>query len=346
MGLKVVEQYDRSRARALQTLVWHPAGHTDAQPMHVADYLDLWATERDFDKPQMPVRAQEWRAGMGPTLADPLRAVRDAPPAAGSFPVVTYTPGYSNPSWENADLCEYLASQGFVVLASPSMGVTTEFPTLDLGGIEPQVRDISFLIDYAQTLPNADVSAVAAAGFSWGGICNVVAAARDPRIKTLVCLDGGVRFHPGLVRQAGVAPERMTTPLLSIAQGQWTPEDRAQFIDRNPGHHGADVLNAWVHGDFVQVLLLGFTHGEHCSMVQRNEAFWRSIFQMYAHKKVDYGRDDGIEGYDWLARYTLAFLNAYLKHDADALAFLKRTPAENGAPRRFMTVYCRPAHGP
>jgi hypothetical protein len=363
VGLKVVEQYDYSRtyrgitdelgkryqgerARPLQTLVWYPSEQGTAESMTVNDYLDLWTTERNFGKPKVPSRAKEWRAGMAPTLAKPLWAVRDAPPALGRFPVVIYSPGHSSPSWENADLCEYLSSYGYVVIASPSMGASTCYPTLDLAGIEPQARDISFLVGYAQTLPNTDMSRIAAAGFSWGGICNLFAAARDNRIRALVTLDGGQRFHPGLVRQAGdVIPEQMTIPLLSIAQGQWLPEDKALFLDSEPGHDGADVLNAWRHGDLITVHLLGFTHGEHSSMSQRNEGIWRLIFQLYPAKKVDYGREDSITGYAWLARYTLQFLNAYLKHDAVALAFLKKTPVENGAPRRFMTVKFRPATG-
>src|SRR5262249_28072075 len=58
-----------------------------------------------------------------------------------------------------------------------------------------------------------------------------------------------------------------------------------------------------------------------------------------------YGRDDGVTGYAWMCRYTLQFLNAYLKHDAEAMAYLKRTPAENGAPPHVMAVNFRPGSG-
>jgi hypothetical protein len=39
----------------------------------------------------------------------------------------------------------------------------------------------------------------------------------------------------------------------------------------------------------------------------------------------------------------LKFLDAYLKHDASAKAFLQRTPAENGVPEHFMGITVRPA---
>ena len=107
-------------------------------------------------------------------------------------------------SWENADLCEYLASHGYVVVASPDMG-SERRAAMTSGswiGIDAQSQDISFLIGYAQTMPDADMSEIAVAGFSWGGISNLFAAARDNRIDALFALDGSMRYFPGLVKTA------------------------------------------------------------------------------------------------------------------------------------------------
>ena len=77
-------------------------------------------------------------------------------------------------------------------------------------------------------------------------------------------------------------------------------------------------------------------------MFQRNEDIWKGYAEV---QKGDYSREDGVAGYAWIARYTLNFLNAYLKHDAAALAFLKKTPAENGAPPHLLTAKFRAAKG-
>ncbi len=69
---------------------------------------------------------------MTPTLAMSLWAVRDAPHESGHFPLVVYAPSFSAMSWENADLCEYLASHGYVVVASPDMGAAARSMTGDL----------------------------------------------------------------------------------------------------------------------------------------------------------------------------------------------------------------------
>jgi hypothetical protein len=165
VGLKVVEQYDYSRtyrhstddvgkpyqgerALPLQTLICYPAKRSSAKPMTVGDYGNLMATETSFGKPKLGDDAKEWIAGMAPTLATPLWAVRGAPLESGRFPVVVYAPSFSSMSWENADLCEYLASHGYVVIASPDMGAMTRDMTGDVAGINAQARDISFLIGW------------------------------------------------------------------------------------------------------------------------------------------------------------------------------------------------------
>ena len=360
VGLKVVEQYDESRiyrsliddlgkpyqgerARPLQTLVWYPARKSTAKPMTVADYGKLLASETSFDKPHMAHQDADWVHSMTPTLTMPLWAVRDAPAEAGHFPVVIYAPSFSAMSWENADLCEYLASHGYLVIAGPDMGSTTRNMTGDLAGIDAQARDISFLIGYAQTLPNADMSKIAVVGFSWGGISNLFAAARDNRIDALVALDGSMRYYPGLVKQAGdVHPEQMTIPLLFFTQGSMSLEDQAKYLSDKEKNQGPSVLNAWTHGDLITVHMLGLVHTEFSSMYQRNEEIWKQFSDLH---DADYTREDGITGYAWVARYTLRFLDAYLKHDVDAMAFLKKTPAENDVPLHFLSVDFRAAKG-
>ena len=358
IGLKIVDQYDRSPnysdspknvatssmghdARPLQTLIWYPSLRSTGRPMTVGDYTQLADTEVRFDAPHP--EQNRWRPLLKTSSEIPLWAVRDAKPEKGRYPVLIYAPSDSSISWENADLCEYLAGHGYVVLASPSMGVSTRDMTDDLDGIHAQARDISFLITYARSLPDADLSEVAVVSWSWGGLSSLFAAARDHRIDALVEMDGSMRYYPGLVKMAGdVHPERMTIPLLFLTRGNLSLEALAKDDAPAADKVGPNVLNAWIHGDLFTVNMLGMAHPEFSSMFQRRESV-----QRFAENQVaDYGRKDANRSYAWVALYTLNFLDAYLKHDASAKAFLEKTPAENGVPKHFMDIKFRPAQKP
>jgi predicted dienelactone hydrolase len=354
VGLKVVYQYDRSRsfssvsvdsstpranddARPLQTLLWYPSVRSTAESMTVGDYVQLADTEIHFNAPDE--KKNRWRSLLEASFDIPLWSVRNATPKNGRFPVLIYAPSDSSVSWENADLCEYLASHGYVVLSSPSMGVATRDMTDDLDGVDAQARDISFLITYAKALPDADLSEVAVVSWSWGGISSLFASARDSRIDALIEMDGSFRYYPGLVKKAeDVHPERMSIPLLCF-----TRNVSLEHLDNNgvsaADKDGPNTLNAWIHGDLHTANMLGMAHPEFSSMFQRRENA-----QRFAENQVaDYGREDTNTSYAWVALYTLKFLNAYLKRDASAKAFLRRTPAENGVPKHFMGATFRPA---
>jgi len=356
-GLQVVQQYDRSRvvgpsatsaslvqpkeqARPIQTLIWYPAQAAKARSMTVADYAKLLETETSFDKPFLTKDSADIIAGIKPALGAHTRAFQDAPRRAGRYPVVIYAPSRSAPSWENADLCEYLASYGYVVIASP--GASGGPRSADLARASEQAKDISFLINFASTLPDTDMSAIAVIGYSWGGLSNLFAAARDNRIGALVALDGSMRYESAVIQQSGdVHPSTMKIPLLYLSEGHFTLEEVASAYDSEKGIHlNPEALNQWTGGDCVIVYMLGLVHEEFSSLFQRDENVWK----MYSENhKADYTRADGAVGYALIARYTLNFLNAYLKHDASAAAFLRRTPAENGAPLHTVQVSFRKA---
>ncbi len=306
--------------------------------MTVGGYVQLADTEIHFNAPDK--EKNRWRSRLKTSLDVPLWAVLDAKAVKGRYPVIIYAPSDSSVSWENADLCEYLASHGYVVLASPSMGRSTRDMTDDLDGIDAQARDISFLITYAGSLADTDSSEVAVVSWSWGGISSLFAAARDARIGALVSMDGSMRYYPGLVKRAGdVHPERMTIPLLFFTRGDLSLEALAKDDAPAADRVGPNVLNAWINGDLLTVHMLGMSHPEFSSMSQRGKNA-----QRFAEDQVaDYGRDDANMSHAWVALYSLKFLDDRLKQDPSAQAFLEKTPAENGVPRHFMGIVFRPA---
>lgn len=359
VGLRKVDQYDYARgylgkydvitgkpvsgetARPMQTVIWYPA-QPSGKAVVYADYFRLAASEERFDLSEAAIAANvDARLQGAPVGAARAReemtrrmwALRDAKPAAGKFPVVIYAPSFGAQTFENADLCEYLASHGYIVIASPSMGARARPMTDDVEGIEAQVGDIAFLIGYAHTLPQADTGRIAVAGYSWGGISNVFAAARDSRIKALVALDGSVRYWPELVQEAKyVQPARVAVPMLFLAA---RPRSIEELAKRNKPN--VSFLNALKYSDVYTVTLPAMQHFAFASEALRFVG--DDEYNEYTPAEVS-------QSHGWMARYTLQFLDAYLKEQAPAKAFLSKPPRQNGVPDHLLTVSAHLSEGP
>jgi pimeloyl-ACP methyl ester carboxylesterase len=360
VGLKVVDQFDASRrfqnepasqpseapekgARPIQTLIWYPAETSARAQMTLGDYAALIKTETSFSKPEEHGKSQDFvNSYMQGTLESHTWAFRDAKAAPGHFPLVIYAPSLNAPATENIELCEYLASEGFVVMASPSMGPSSRNMTTDLAGANAEAADISFLIDFARQLPYVDDAENAVIGYSWGGMGALFAAGRDQRITALISLDGSFRYAPEIVQQAeDVHPDRMTIPLLFFSRAEESLESWAAMNKGSgPCASAPSVLNEWTHGDLIHMHMLAMSHIQFSSLFQRSERFRKEGAQF---SPADYTLDEGDVSYDWMARYILAFLNAYLKHDEAAMHFLTRSPAGNGVPLHLISITIRRA---
>ncbi len=360
VGVRYVKQYDRTRSfapprgilasvlpkqddrgRPIQTVIWYPS-EKGGKTIKYDEYLQLLGWEIDFDRTpkEQKLKVDSWinmvTDGKRPAQVEAERrratwAVRDAIPTAGKFPVVIYAASRNNTAFENADIAEFLASHGYIVISSPLFGTAGRSIKMDLLHAELQAADISFLIDYARTLPQADMTRVAAAGFSWGGLSNILAAAKDPRIKALVCMDGAVRYYNSIMVQAKYAvPENLTTPLLFLAQTPASMETNIRIKEDMSGSFISRMTNA-------DVYLLTMYPMDH---VHFGSAYIRfddpAEYQEYTAEEVS-------AAYSLGARYILNFLNAYLKNDQSARAYLTNKPVANGAPPHAMTMTYMPA---
>jgi len=360
VGVRVVEQYDFSRgyrgtfdantgkpltgerARPIQTLVWYPAASDTGRLMTAGDYLKLGGTTDTFDgTPAVRSRLESDYVALQTSdltkiraqaeLAAPMMARRNSPALPGKYPVVIYAPSFGAPASENADLCEYLASFGYLVIASPSLGQMPGGMTTDLEGAEAQMSDIEFLIGYAHTLSEADNDHLGVIGYSWGGLANVMAAAKDRRIDALVALDGSVRYWPAIVEQSHfVSPERVTAPLLYIAA---TPKE----LEILPAGMNRDTsfLNKMKYADVYRVTVAPYIHGNFSVLLgQRFRA---------DNDYGEYNKDELSSANGWIETYVLRFLDAQLKGDAAARSFLNMSATQTGAPAHLFTLDKRQA---
>ena len=356
-GFKSVNQYDYSRtfyygydnlgnpvkenARPMQISIWYPADPEKARNaprMKFKEYLYLMAHELGFPPLTEKLKKETLEAlyynwGIAPEREkeeDVLTtAVRDAVPASGSFPLVVYGAAMNSVSFENDALCEYLASHGYIVVSSPGMGRFTREMGLGIDDVETQARDMEFLLGYMQRFPRVNREKVAVMGFSRGAMANVLTAMRDSRVDALVCLDSALRDPKHILHESpDHNPDNISMPSLFIISKEipdalWKKAGLAPPKDRQFKFY--EMLK------YSDAYLLQFHTLTHYNLAS---ALTRLIVP---DPQLSSSREEINRGHSFMCKYVRMFLDAYLKEDAAALAFMARTPAANGIPDNLMT---------
>jgi pimeloyl-ACP methyl ester carboxylesterase len=349
VGFKAVNNYDYSRtfystydkqgnkvtekARPIQTSIWYPANSLktkNAKRMGFVEYTELVAHHLGYkpltEKVRQNALADFYRDVAAPAakqIAPELvtQAVRDAEPAQGNFPLVVYGASLNSFSFENSELFEFLASHGYIIVSSPSIGYTTRYMKKDLINTESQARDILFLLAYMQDYPGVDRSKIALMGFSWGGMSAALAAMRDTRIGAFVSLDGSIgftQFHVEIAKKSiYYNPDNITMP--SLFMRSWKGPD-AEPEKYNPDKKFDDALK------YSDRYFLRFHHMLHLHF----SSTFINFMKMSDIEHFKASRHQVNYSYNMMCKYVHSFLDAYLKGDNKALQYMANTPRENG----------------
>ena len=98
-------------------------------------------------------------------------AIKNAEAATGKFPLVIFGTGGGTGGHAYSVLCEYLASHGYVAAALTALPLKKgERWPFDAIGIDAQMRDLEFVINYACRLPFVNADKLALASWSVGGV--------------------------------------------------------------------------------------------------------------------------------------------------------------------------------
>ena len=178
------------RARPIRVTIWYPAQASNATPMTFADYARgeeaaIVALTRNVVELTPEQREK--------LFALQRRAVRDAKPIAGKFPLILYSLGSPSPAYVTP---EYLASHGYVVVQAPRLGASSGYPSDSRDGLdlETKLRDMDFMLNVAREFPSADASNMGAVGFSAGGRWALASAMKNPDVHAIVSLDSVMIF--------------------------------------------------------------------------------------------------------------------------------------------------------
>jgi hypothetical protein len=328
------------KPRPILVCVWYPAQRTGARPMEYRQYLQVPAGDariapfvKRLSRHVVAVVSEE-TVGKEPANRTPAEtaaferllstrtfAVRDAPPAQGSFPVVLHHPGLGGVPDDSSVLCELLASHGYVVLSSAYQNPDAE--GVGIGSdLHTSFRDLEFLARAARELPFADTDWLGAMGHSWGAIAILHwAALPDSSLRAFVTLDSG--FEYVAVEDCGIEPLvfHMRTNKGNIRAAAL----RFASTKRKPNF---DFLEPHLrYAPRYEAAVASLTHNDYL--------LHGAIRPALLPRKWPDPKGARRTSYDRLCRHVLLFFDATLKQQAAARASLQKSVRGEGLDDEF-----------
>jgi hypothetical protein len=339
IGFTTIEKFDYSRTirsrhdyfgnpvegetdRPIQVCVWYPAteavGH---QEMVYAEYTFPFPEDESFfpaisemQNRDVYLLHQLLQGDAGAVLNlnnMEMAAIRNAPHQEGSFPLIIYNQDLSRGIVENATMLEYLASHGFIVACTHSIGTATRDPEVNQKDLETYVRDREFAVSLMRDFPHADLGNVGTLGYGFGGLAALIHQMRYTNIRAVASLDGAITNadHAQFIRQASFYdPMRAIVPFMVLDN---TGNDR-------PDHNLIDSLlycprTILSVGNSVRISMTNY------SMIARGVPDSTGSSLPIAEM-----------GHEIICQHILNFFKAHLVNDESALRFMKNEPMSNG----------------
>jgi len=284
VGFRVIEQRDYTRVEgsgpersmSMPIFIWYPAARSEHPRMTVAAYRRISpatpnpgaATPEERIAMRKPLRDQaKMLAAVDLTDAEAERilqirtlAVRDAPVAAGKFPVIVGGFGTGSTA---APVAEYLASRGYMVLSTPSSSRTATLQaSRPAVALETHTRNLEFVFGFAHSLPEADTSRLGVVGINFDGMAALSFEGRNAVASAVVSLDGweGKAGSAGTLRNSMYFdPLRFRAPYLTFQQHEAPPPpgltlDDGVFDSLRYAARQSFVVEGLNHGQYVGTL--------------------------------------------------------------------------------------------
>jgi dienelactone hydrolase len=236
------EKIDGIRARPVQACLWYPAKISgDEMSMNYGEYVFPYPSDDRFFEILAGIQNREIQSlfarlrdqNMMLTITNtPFAAVRDAQAADGKFPLVIYHPDLNDIFCNNAVLCEYLASHGYAVLSTSSLGLNSVNTGEDQLTMEFQIRDREFAQSLLRELEFIDFDQLALVGAEAGGFMAVLMQIRNTDVDAVVSIDGWmnqVEKIEFIKNSPMFDAARMDKPFLFIEAGPDSEVNRSLF---------------------------------------------------------------------------------------------------------------------
>jgi dienelactone hydrolase len=230
-------------------------------------------------------------------------------------------------SLENIVLWENLASHGYVVAVTPSLGhQSVAMEPVGPTSAEVKTRDLEFMTTWLRSVPFADTARIAAAGFSLGGWSALMYGMRSADIDAVVALDGSFNLPNRVAAVRAMPffrPSIFALPILNLRQDE--PE-----ID-------VSVIESFTNGERYDTAIGDLeppnaSHHSFTSIYTFSDEFFPPRGNSDERTSLKYNRDI----FELVAQRVRLFLDAYLRGDSRARAELQRPPQGDGVPERMI----------
>ncbi|TRZ45108.1 prolyl oligopeptidase family serine peptidase [Robertkochia solimangrovi] len=326
---RAYEYSNSTMPRPVPVSIWYPSIETteNVPVLKVLDYFEILKEEEEWEYLPDEYLLDWFYYANTPSnqehLQESTHAYPNTPIADGRFPVIVYTPSFQASSIENFALCEYLASHGYIVIASPSRGTTTRWFSNNLAQeMETQARDVALLISEIGKYPMADYARIAVAGFSFGGLSNMIAQNQHAKIKAVLSLDGTERYQYALLRESPYFdPEKIRVSYFHMAQKEIPEEVLLE-----------DAISPDLNTDFQLYDRIANSTVYRLRFHDLTHSYFSTLGVLFAERDPRQDKSDAeiMASYKWAMRYSLNFFDAILKKEEAALRFIENKPEDNG----------------
>ncbi|MEM7550452.1 MAG: prolyl oligopeptidase family serine peptidase [Bacteroidota bacterium] len=323
--------------RPMPTGIWYPTrGKVNEETrMTILQYMEILKQEEEWEHlPNDQILNWFYYSNTSENqkhLSELTKAHNNVDVLEGKFPLVVYAPSYQASSIENFALCEFLASHGYVVVSNPSRGTKNRY--LEGGtakDMETQARDIEFLIQKAKALLYVDANRIAVAGFSFGGLSNMLVQMRNDDIKAILSLDGTVKYrYKTLMESAFSNTEKVDVPFLHMSQKD-IPEN--VLIE--------DKIEASLNSSFTFYDSLKFSRAYQLKFHDLSHSYFSTLGVLFNERDPRQDKSDPeiMQSYKLVCDYSLNFLDAFLKGNSESLKFLSTDPEELGVEKGLISI--------
>ena len=323
VGFKVRHTFDYTRSFSLNTSTKIKDGKTIFRPMQVCVWYPVQPSQKsdnikyedyfllEFSETGNTVLTEETKNEFIDNFikiesVDPknienevevkMNAILNAKELSEKFPTIIYSPSWSSSSFENELLFEFLASHGYVIISSPSIGPYTSEMPLTQVGVETQARDAEFLISEIRNFSSADIDKLTLMGFSFGGLSNVFTLARNQSIDAWIGLDPSIHEDYDMFDQSPYKDYSLiSAPSLFL--------NSAGFSDFVPYYENLVYSDAY---------MVNFSKIEHADMASQ---FIKLYGDQTSRSKSNMQTRN--EAYNYMCAYILTFLEGVFRNNLD-----------------------------